>query len=226
MIWTDTGFLLSKISFQENSIIANFYTKKHGKCVGIIYGATSKKIKNYLQNGNELYLEYYSKNDNALGYFKTEILKPCTSKFFSESTKLTCIVSMLDLIKILTVEGQENSKIYNLINQLFELLNNENWKSDYVFWELNLLKYIGFDLNLIDYCKCDVSENKKKYFIESSSKKLTVPNFLVENVKDNISDREIYDSLNLISEYMKKNIFIPNNINFPFSRQNFINYFK
>ncbi len=226
MMWTDTGFLLSKIAFQENSIIANFYTKKHGKCAGIIYGATSKKIKNYLQNGNELYLEYYSKSDNSLGYFKTEILKPCTSKFFSEKRKLTCIVSMLDLIKILTVDGQENSKIYNLIDKLFMLLNNNNWKSDYVFWELNLLKYIGFDLNLIDYCKYDEVENKKIYFIESASKKLIVPNFLLENIKENISDRDIYDSLNLISEYMKKNIFIPNNINFPTSRRNFINYFK
>ena len=226
MIWTDTGFLLSKIAFQENSIIANLYTKKHGKCAGIIYGATSKKIKNYLQNGNELYLEYHSKSDNTLGYFKIEILKPNTSKFFSEKIKLTCIVSMLDLIKILTAEGQESSKIYSLIDKLFILLNDENWKSDYVFWELNLLKYIGFDLNLIDYCKYDEIENKKKYFIESTSKKLKVPNFLVENIKEDISDRDIYDSLNLISEYMKKNIFIPNNINFPTSRLNFINYFK
>lgn len=226
MIWTDTGFLLSKIAFQENSIIANLYTKKHGKCAGIIYGATSKKIKNYLQNGNELYLEYHTKSDNTLGYFKTEILKPYTSKFFSEKIKLTCIVSMLDLIKILTVEGQENSKIYNLIDRLFILLDNENWKSDYIFWELNLLKYIGFDLNIIDYCKKEEAENKKKYFIESNSKKLIVPNFLVENIKENISDRDIYNSLNLISEYMKKNIFIPNNINFPISRQNLINYFK
>ena len=226
MIWTDTGFLLSKIAFQENSIIANLYTKKHGKCAGIIYGATSKKIKNYLQNGNELYLEYHSKSDNTLGYFKIEILKPYTSKFFSEKIKLTCIVSMLDLIKILTVDGQENSKIYNLIDKLFMLLNNKNWKSDYVFWELNLLKYIGFDLNIIDYCKQEKTENKKKYFIESISKKLKVPNFLVENIEEDISDRDIYDSLNLISEYMKKNIFIPNNINFPTSRLYFINYFK
>ena len=226
MIWTDTGFLLSKIAFQENSIIANFYTKKHGKYAGIIYGATSKKIKNYLQNGNELYLEYHSKSDNTLGYFKIEILKPYTSKFFSEKIKLNCIVSTLDLIKILTVDGQENSKIYSLIDKLFILLNDENWKSDYVFWELDLLKYIGFDLNLIEYCKYDEIENKKKYFIEGTSKKLKVPNFLVENIKEDIPDRDIYDSLNLISEYMKKNIFIPNNINFPTSRLNFINYFK
>ena len=142
MNWSDKGFLLSKLSFQENSVIANFYTKKHGKCSGVIYGATSKKIKNYLQKGNELYLEYNSKNENTLGYFKVEIINPHTSKFFSDKKKLNCIVSMLELIKILTVEGQENIKIYKLINELFKLLNNENWSVEYVFWELNLLKFI------------------------------------------------------------------------------------
>ena len=226
MIWVDTGFLLTKIPFQENSIIANFYTKKHGKFAGIIYGSTSKKIKSYLQNGNELYLEYHSKNDSALGYFKIEIIKPFTSKFFSEKKKINCIVSVLELIKILTVDGQENQKIYNLINDLFILLDNENWITNYVFWELTLLRYIGFDLNISEYCKFEIIENKKKYFIENASKKMVVPNFLIDNNKENITDKDIFDSLNLISEYLKKNILIPNNINFPFSRDNFIKHFK
>tara|TARA_B100000242_G_scaffold292103_1_gene266779 strand:- start:200 stop:880 length:681 start_codon:yes stop_codon:yes gene_type:complete len=226
MIWVDTGFLLTKIPFQENSIIANFYTKKHGKFAGIIYGSTSKKIKSYLQNGNELYLEYHSKNDSALGYFKIEIIKPFTSKFFSEKKKINCIVSVLELIKILTVDGQENQKIYNLINDLFILLDNENWITNYVFWELTLLRYIGFDLNISEYCKFEIIENKKKYFIENASKKMVVPNFLIDNNRENITDKDIFDSLNLISEYLKKNILIPNNINFPFSRNNFIKHFK
>ena len=227
MNWSDKGFLLSKLSFQENSVIANFYTKKHGKCSGVIYGATSKKIKNYLQKGNELYLDYNSKNENTLGYFKVEIINPHTSKFFSDKKKLNCIVSMLELIKILTVEGQENIKIYKLINELFKLLNNENWSVEYVFWELNLLKFIGFDLNIKDYCKYENINNNRTYYIENSQKKIIVPNFLVEDYsKIEISKEDIYNSLTLISEYMKKNIFIQNNINFPSSRNDFINYFK
>lgn len=227
MIWADTGFLLSKKSFQENSVIAIFYTKKHGKCSGIIYGATSKKIKNYLQNGNELHLEYHAKNENILGYFKIEIINPLTSKYFHEKKKLNCIVSMLDLIKILTVDGQKNYEIYNLIKKFFTIINNENWKIEYVFWELGLLKYIGFDLNISDYCKYETNQNNdKKYFIKNVSKRLTVPNFLIEKNQFNISDRDIYEALILIGEYMKKNVFIPNNINLPLSRQNFINFFK
>ena len=226
MIWTDSGYLLSKIPFQENSIIVNFYTQKHGKCSGIIYGATSKKIKNYLQKGNELYLEYHSKNDNALGYFKVEIIKPCTSEFFSDKIKLNCIVSTLELIKILTVDGEKNLKIYNLIDNFFFLLNDKNWKTNYIYWELKFLKYIGFDLDIAEFCKYEMFKNDKRYYIETSSKKLIVPNFLIDDVNVEISDRDIFNSLTLLSEYMKKNIFTPNNINFPQSRQNFINYFK
>ena len=55
---------------------------------------------------------------------------------------------------------------------------------------------------------------------------MVVPNFLIDNNKENITDKDIFDSLNLISEYLKKNILIPNNINFPFSRDNFIKHFK
>ena len=223
MIWSDKGFLLSKLAFQENSIIANFFTKNHGKCSGIIYGATSKKIKNYLQNGNELFLEYSSKNENALGYFKVEIINPHSTKFFSERKKLNCIVSMLELVKILTVDGQENIKIYLLIKDLFDLLNKNDWIIKYVFWELNLLKFIGFDLNIKNFCKKEIINEKKVYFVENSFKKIIVPNFLVEKCDlEKISNKDIYNSLYLIGEYMKKNIFVPNNVNFPISRENFI----
>ena len=227
MNWSDKGFLLSKLAFQEKSIIANFYTKNHGKCSGIIYGATSKKIKSYLEKGNELYIEYNSKSENALGYFKVEIINPYTSKFFSDKIKLYCIVSTLELIKILTVEGQENIRIYKLIDVLFIVLNKENWSYEYVFLELNLLKFIGFDLNIKDYCKHEIVDNNKKYYIENSQKKMIVPNFLIENHRAiKISNKDIYNSLTLISEYMKKNILIPNNINFPISRKTFINHFR
>ena len=58
MIWDDIGFLLSKNRYNENSLITEIYTKDHGKISGIIFGGTSKKIKNYLQTGNQLYLNY------------------------------------------------------------------------------------------------------------------------------------------------------------------------
>ena len=48
MQWDDIGYLISKNRYNENSIIAEFYSENHGKCSGIIFGGTSKKIKNEL----------------------------------------------------------------------------------------------------------------------------------------------------------------------------------
>ena len=43
MSWDDKGFLLSKLKYNENSIIADFFTYEHGRTSGIIFGASSKK---------------------------------------------------------------------------------------------------------------------------------------------------------------------------------------
>ena len=39
-----------KNRYNENSVIAEVFTKNHGKIAGIIYGATSKKIKELSSN--------------------------------------------------------------------------------------------------------------------------------------------------------------------------------
>ena len=54
----------------------------------------------------------------------------------------------MHLIKLLTVENQKNSDIFDSIDQYFEILNHSNWIKKYIFWEFNLLKLIGFDLDL------------------------------------------------------------------------------
>ena len=69
MIWDDIGFLLNKNRYKENSLISEIYTKNFGKVSGIIFGGTSKKIKNYLQIGNKLYVNYNSNKENIFAFF-------------------------------------------------------------------------------------------------------------------------------------------------------------
>ena len=116
MNWDDTGFLLSKNRYNENSLIAEIYTKDHGKISGIVFGGTSKKIKNYLQIGNQLYTNFNSKSENKIGYFKIEIFKAFSPSYFDDEKKLYCISAVMNLVKILTAESQKNTKIYQLIN--------------------------------------------------------------------------------------------------------------
>ena len=97
MNWDDTGYLLSKNKYNENSIIAEIFTENHGKCSGIIFGATSKKIKNYLQIGNKVHINQNIKTEGRIGYFKVEILKALTPMFFDNKESI-CTVGCSDLI--------------------------------------------------------------------------------------------------------------------------------
>ena len=226
MQWDDIGYLVFKNRYNENSIIAEFYTKDHGKCSGVIFGGTSKKIKNYLQIGNKFHINYNYKIEGKLGYFKVEIFKVYTPFYFNNKKKLLCITSAMNLIKLLTVELQENFKIFDAIEDFFINLNNENWTKKYVFWELKILKYIGYDIDLKKIINSEIIKNEKKYYLKSSTNKKYIPNFLIDEDDKRIDNDNLLKGLNLVGDYMNKNIFKPNNINYPNARLEFINLFK
>jgi DNA repair protein RecO (recombination protein O) len=226
MNWIDEGFLISKNRYNENSLIAEFYTKERGKISGIIFGGTSKKIKNYLQIGNKLHINFNSKNENRIGYFKIEIINAYSPLYFDHKQKLSCITSAMYLIKILTAESQSNTKVYELIKGLFYILKNSDWLKKYIFWELELLKLLGYDLELESLVKKDIVENETVYYATSSTEKKYVPNFLIEQNLEVNDLKTLLNGLRLVSDYLDKTILKPNNLNYPSSRLLFINSFK
>ena len=226
MNWIDQGFLVSKSRYSENSIIAELYTFDRGKVSGIIFGGTSKKIKNYLQVGNKLHINYNSKNDNRIGYFKIEILNAYSPFYFDHKQKLSCITSAMNLIKILTAEAQANKKVYSLIEGLFNLLNEQNWLKKYIFWELELLKLLGYDLELENLVEKNLEDNKTVYFAASYTEKKYVPNFLIEKDLEVTDINILLSGLKLVGDYLDKTILKPNNLNYPNSRLIFLNSLK
>jgi DNA repair protein RecO (recombination protein O) len=226
MNWDDTGYLISKTRYSENSIIVEIFTKNYGKVSGIIFGGTSKKIKNYLQIGNKLYVNYNAKSISRIGYFKIEILKALTPLYFDHSQKLSCIASAMNLVKLLTAESQSNKEIYNLINDFFVILNHDNWIKEYIFWELELLKLLGYDLELKNIVEKEMVDNQINYYVKSTTEKKIVPNFLIEENNKKIDVKNLIKGLKFVSDYLEKSILKPNNINYPNSRMHFVNLLK
>ena len=226
MNWIDEGFLISKNRYSENSLIAEIFTKDRGKISGIIFGGTSKKIKNYLQIGNRLHINYSSKSENRIGYFKVEILNAYSPLYFDHKQKLSCITSATNLVKILTADSQTNIKIYQLIENLFFILDNKDWLKKYIFWELDLLKVLGYDLELESLVEKDTIENKTVYYASSSTEKKYVPNFLIDKEIEVSDLKTLLNGLKLVGDYLDKTILKPNNLNYPNSRLLFINSLK
>lgn len=226
MIWIDSGFLLSKYRYNENSLIADIYTKNHGKVAGIIFGGTSKKLKNYLQIGNKVHVNFNSKNSNNIGYFKVEIGEAISPLYFDDSQKLLCISSAMNLIKILTAESQKNEEIYNLIKDFYLLLKSDNWIKNYIFWELEILKILGYDIEFKNLVDKKIVDNEIQYFSKSISDKKIIPNFLIEKNENSVDLQSLLNGLKLIGDYLEKTILKPNNLTQPSSRLEFISALK
>ena len=226
MIWDDTGYLLSKNKYNENSIIAEIFTKNHGKSSGIIFGGTSKKIKNYLQIGNKIYVNFNSKSENRMGFFKIEIQQALSPFFFDDHQKLSCITSAMHLIKILTADSKKNLFVYKLIEKFYNLLNENNWIKNYIYWELELLKLLGYDLELKNLVDERFINDKLQYVSKSTVEKKIIPNFLIEKTQEKEELKTLINGLNLVGDYLEKTILRPNNLSQPNSRLYFINTLK
>jgi len=216
MRWQDKGYLLTLNKYNENSAIAEFFTENNGKISGVIFGANSKKIKNYLLIGNKFHINFNFKQDSKLGYFKVEIDKINTPIYFDNKKKLFCIIYTMNIVKILTVENQKNKTIYQLLSNFFVLLDNDNWLTNFIFWELNFFKSIGYDIDFKNYVKNIIADGDEIFIVESTNK--IIPNFLINNDIYPNNEKDIINGFKIVGEFLDKTILKPNNINFPLSR--------
>ena len=222
MNWEDEGYLLKKTKFRENANIINVFTETHGKVSGIVYGGNSRKIKNYLQIGNKIFLIFKSNNANKPGYLKTEIINAISPKYFDDKLRSYCILSITDLLNSLLPESQSHKKLYNSLNNMIKNLDHNNWPIMYIFWELNLIKELGFGLEL----NKTNSENDL-ITTEIDNVSYEIPKFIINEITpSNYSSKLITDSLVFTRNLLLNKFFLPNDLIFPRSRVIFENYFN
>ena len=224
MNWQDKGYLLSLNKYNENSSIAEFFTENNGKVVGVIFGSTSKKIKSYLLIGNKFHINSKLREDGRLGYLKVEIDEIKTPVYLENKKKLFCIIYCMNLIKILTVENENNVEIYNLLEKLFKIIELDNWLVEFLYLELNILKSIGYDINFKDYVIDKNINGQTKYIVDSSQK--IIPNFLIDKNISPENLKDIYSGFSIVGDFLDKTIIKPNNKNYPSSRNDFVNLLK
>ena len=226
MIWEDECYLLSKRKFRENANIINIFTQKKGRVDGIVYGGNSRKIRNFLQISNKLFVLHNAKNENKIGYLKTELIKPVSPLYFNDKKRTSALISICSLLNVLLPESQPNKNIYNSFENLITSLKLENWIYLYIFFELNLIKELGYDTNLGQnkFENINIDETNK---IKIDGYIYEVPNFLIlKKIPSNFSNILINKSLNFTRYVMQNKFFIPNNIIFPKSRVILENYFN
>jgi DNA repair protein RecO (recombination protein O) len=226
MNWQDEGYLLSKIKFRENANIINVFTNTRGKVSGIVYGGSSRKIRNILQISNKIFTIYSSKAENRLGYFKTELVEAISPKYFNDKKKTTALLSSSSILNLLLPESQPYKNLYISLDALFKTFDEDDWIIHYIYWELNLLKELGFDPYLNQFFD-EIANDSKQKTIEIDNVKYQVPTFLLTKKKnENVDFRQISTALSFTRNILTNKFFLPNNLLFPKSRIILENYFN
>jgi len=219
MNWDDEGYLLYKRNFDENSIIIEAFTQKHGRSSGIVYGGSSRKQKRMFQIGNKIYLSWKSKGENKIGYFTTELIKPVSPPYFDDKRKAISILAASSILKILLPERQVNKKIYNSFVNLLDCLKKDSWIYSYIYWELSLIKELGYGFVL-----------KKKNLnnqIQINNKLFDLPKILLNNIdKKGFNKQDIKEALIFNKNLLNENLIIPNRLRFPLSRKILEKYYN
>ena len=215
MYWQDEGYLLSRNNFDENSIIIEAFTLHHGKYNGIVYGGSSRKQKRNFQIGNKILLNWKSKGENKSGYFNIELIEPISPLFFDDKKRSICILAATSFLKILLPERQINKIIYNSFEKMLSSLKFDNWIRLYVYWELSLVKQLGFEINLLN------SNNS----IKINNKFFKIPNLLLKNNINKNSNYEVREALIFNRNLLMEKFIIPNRLKFPLFRNILESYY-
>ena len=126
-------------------------------------------------------------------------------------------MSLTSILNILLPESQPYKQLYKSVEEFINNLDSKKWPYLYLFWELLLIKELGFDQNLEKYN----SDLHKKNIIDIKidSIKYKVPYFIVDkSLPDEIDEKLIRSGLNFTRNVLVNKFFSPNNLNFPRSR--------
>lgn len=233
IVWEDEALILSYQDYSETSIILKILTKSYGVRKGLIRGAKSKK-KNYIyESGNIISVSYKARTEDMLGVFSVDIIRSCSAIYLTDSLKFSGIISILNMIEFCLLDNEVEKDLYcyskGLINKIIS--SDVTWLSDYVLWEIFLLKKIGFGLELSKCVLTNQTNNLKfvspksgcavsQKVAEKWKKRLFIlPEFLLSEKNAKLQD--IINGLKITTNFLKK-FSISINKTLPFTREDFI----
>ena len=116
--------------------------------------------------------------------------------------------------------------IYQSFEKFIDSLKLDNWIILFIFFELNLIKELGYDSNLSQFINETPSQSGiKKIKIDNIN--YDIPEYLILKKIPKIIDKKIVKiSLNFTRSIIQNKFFTPNNLTFPKSRILLENYFS
>jgi len=154
-----TGILINIKPFSERDAIAHIFTSDHGVLVGMLRGALVAK-KNKPLVGQMGRVSWNARIDSQLGVFHFESEKNLSASMMLNMDLLKIMNATFALIYTLLPERESYERLYSNTIDLLQQLNDVDSPWDlYLKWEINLLRDLGYALDLTKCSGCQKTEN-------------------------------------------------------------------
>ncbi len=147
MRWADEGIVLGGRPHGETSVIAEIFTREHGRTLGLVKGGRSRRIRPLLQTGNVLKAEWRARLDDQLGVYTVELARASSSAVWDDAQALRGLTAMAALIQLLP-ERDPHPKLFQAAAAYLDRAASEGFAAELVRFELSLLDELGFGLDL------------------------------------------------------------------------------
>lgn len=151
------GFLIALKPINERDVIARVFARDYGVMVGVMRGAiVAKKNKPMVgQYGN---MVWNARVDSQLGVFHWEIEKNIAALVMNNHRDLLQMNAAFELLATLLPEREQYTELFNdtchFINGLVRQMPDA-----YLNWEINLLRDLGYALDLSRCSGCGTNVN-------------------------------------------------------------------
>jgi len=218
MEWSDEGILLNTSPHGERSAILQVFTANKGRHSGIIKNAYSPKMRSVLQPSSQLYINWTSRLEEHLGSFKVDLVRPRADILIANRIGLAAFNALSALCISILAERDPMPEFYNVTEQFLDKIAvQKEWEFSYLDWELKLLSFIGFGLDL-DKCVvtgttenlCYISPKSGKAVCKDAGKKyhsklLPFPSiFKSISFEGSFSYKDLVAGLNLTGFFIEK----------------------
>jgi DNA repair protein RecO (recombination protein O) len=148
MDWIDEGFVLERRAHGESASILSVLTQHHGRHAGMVHGGQGPKKSGTLQTGTRLKLTWRGRLAEHLGTFEAEMADTSIGYIIGDPGRLAALQSATSLLHLSLPEREPHPELFHAFAALSEALAGQAWAPAYVFWELGLLRALGFSIDL------------------------------------------------------------------------------
>ena len=235
MEWTDSGIVLGARRHGESAEIVTALTQAHGRHAGLVRSA--RRAAGTYEPGNLVSLRWRARLDEHLGNFTGELVRSFAAAVLDDPLRLAGLAAACALVDAALPEREPHDKVFESLNALLAAIyeaKTPEWQSAFVRFEIDLLRDLGFGLDL---SKCAATGTIEELSFVSPktgravsrdagqpycSKLLALPPFLTSNDVPPPSPRDVAEGLALTGYFLERHVFAPHGKTIPAARARLI----